>query len=635
MAANSKSAYSSTLGIPDYDLRENWNLSASRIYALSLLKLPSSQKMLSQSAENAAVFGAIPLSQSANTFMSKDEVVFSFRHNPQSLTQDMPPAVTIQPTFGGMFIEHQGQPFSNITISGTFGIRPVPIKQQTVILGVTLPSLFSGGADVDVRTGLPVGETTGFNDMYNLRYLFSEYFYAKVGGEQVVMVWTNAKNGDAYVVEPIGSGLTISRDKSSPMSASYQITLRAVASIEAYMDNIVSRRKTTPSFIQKITKLSSQLSETANFITSFSSQLSGTVKGVTNTFLGLATDAVGALTSVATGFTTVLNIPKDVIKAALATARRAIDQFDAIIIAARETNRLHSWDAYARDGISTQIADIKNAYAKAHRALDAIATENALFANDSQVPFGRTISVYPNPTSSVAASVANADVINQRAPSGAANAYIRPFDTIRSIALRYVGDATQWHVIARMNNLQAPYISPSGDGQSVLRPGQLIRVPAAGDAGQTPSISPAAQQYPFRPGATAFDDVLGVDAKLQETGGQGTMESYDLVLNETGDVARVRGQANMNQAIALKFATENGELPLHPEFGVAVAVGSRIRNSTFGAINFTARAALLADPRITGIQGLSITLDGSTLNYTGSVQLAGGAGSLSLNYVLR
>jgi hypothetical protein len=168
----------------------------------------------------------------------------------------------------------------------------------------------------------------------------------------------------------------------------------------------------------------------------------------------------------------------------------------------------------------------------------------------------------------------------------------------------------------------------------VLQPGQQILVPSAGNSGQNTSISSSQQQYPFVDG-TSMDSVLGVDAKLESIGGQGVMESYDLVLGTSGDVDRVRGQDNMNQAIALKFAVEQGELPLHTEFGAVATVGSRIRNASFGAINFAARASLLSDPRITDISGLSISLDGGVLRYAGSVQLKGGACSLSLNYVVR
>lgn len=473
--------------------------------------------------------------------------------------------------------------------------------------------------------------------MVALRDLFSTYFRKKAskGSGSYVMLWTNAKNGDAFVVEPVGSGLVISRDKSSPMSASYQLSLRAVKTIYAQLVDSRVKGKSEPSFIQKMTKIQSQIQEAGRFISSFSDRLSGVSRAYANAITGYGSSVADAIGSVATGFNTVLNIPKRLIQDGIRVARQAIDQIDSVLMLARTGTSTQSWGAYFSDGISTELANLKNSYFRMERGFNALFTEKSAFATKAQVCFDRSASLYTRPTSSLASVPISADVINQRAPSGAAYASIRPGDTIRSLALRYLGDAAQWQVLVRLNNLRAPYISPSGDGRSVLRPSQLILVPAAGDAGQTPSISPGNQQYPFRPEETAFDDVLGVDARLLETGGQGTMESYDLVLDETGDVARVRGHDNMNQAIALKFATENGELPLHPEFGVAATVGARIRNSTFGAINFTARSTLLADPRITGLEGLSITLDGSTLQYSGTVQLAGGAGNLSLNYVLR
>lgn len=635
MAAQANGSGSSTLAISSAPVRENWNLSASRLYTLSVINVQSNNQ-LNTGVRNAAQIGAVPFDSSfvpTNIPSISAEAVFSFRHNPQSMSQDMPPAVTIQPTFGGMFIEHQGQPFANITLSGTFGLRPAPIPQKSSVFGITLPSLFSSGAAIDPVTGLPVGETTGFDDMYNLRLLFSMYFKSKSDNKQTIMVWTNAKNGDAYVVEPIGSGLTISRDKSSPMSATYQITLRAVNSVSTYLGGIITRKKTEPSFLQKAAALASRIQEAGSVIASLADRVSGIAKSYVNTLLSVGTSVVGGIFNAISGVANVLNVPRDLVKSAIFTARQLLTGLDSIISVVQAGRGY--LDPYKQWGIESQISNLAAAVRRYLRAMDGVATEKTLFATAVQATSQRTASAYRSTTSPMASVPASADVINQRAPSGAAYASIRPGDTIRSLALRYLGDAAQWQVLVRLNNLRAPYISPSGDGRSVLRPSQLILVPAAGDAGQTPSISPGNQQYPFRPEETAFDDVLGVDARLRETGGQGTMESYDLVLDETGDVARVRGHDNMNQAIALKFATENGELPLHPEFGVAATVGARIRNSTFGAINFTARSTLLADPRITGLEGLSITLDGSTLQYSGTVQLAGGAGNLSLNYVLR
>lgn len=639
--ADTNEAQLPTLVVGNYS-RANWRLSESQIYALGLISVEKTKgndeiSRIGARVNNSFVIDPSRTSGASLSFISSSEaVVYCFGHNPQSLTQDSPPAVTIQPTFGGVFVEHQGQPFANISFSGTFGIRPRPKAQQTTVLGVSLPSLFSNGVTSDLDTGLPAGETTGFDDMHNLRVIFSSYFKAKVTGSNTVMLWTNAKNGDAYIVEPVGSGLVISRDKSSPMSASYQVSLRAIKTVDSYLAEIKPSKKSSPSLIQKLTQLSAQIRQAGNFIQSFSDRLSGVTKASLNTFLGIATDTVEAISSVTNGVTTVMNIPREAVRVAFGAAKRALTALDAVI-GLVEAGRGYT-DPYKRWGIESQLAELKHTVISGLRALNGVSTEKALFATVAQSSFGDTAARYaPSPRTSavLAPTPTTPDVINQRAPGGASYAYVRPQDTIRSIALRYLGDAAQWQILARLNNLRAPYISPAGDGRSVLRPGQNILVPSAGDNGQTPSISPATQQYPYRAQATAFDDVLGVDAKLLEYDGQGTMESYDLVLDETGDVARVRGQANMNQAIALKFATENGELPLHPEIGVAANVGARVRSSTFGAINFSARAALLADPRITSIEGLSITIDGSTLNYTGSVQLAGGAGSLSLDYVLR
>lgn len=161
----------------------------------------------------------------------------------------------------------------------------------------------------------------------------------------------------------------------------------------------------------------------------------------------------------------------------------------------------------------------------------------------------------------------------------------------------------------------------------MLRPGDQILVPS-GASGEGPTISSALEDT-AAVAARALDPVLGVDAKLSGTAGQGTLEMFDLVLDSSGDVARVRGQHNMNQAIAVKFAVEPGELPLHPRFGLLVPVGTNLGALTLSGVSVAVRAALLSDDRITGVDALNIEINGNAIAYRGNVILRDEAGALA------
>lgn len=617
---------------PTVGIKDHWRLTGNNIYALSVVNTK-----IAQSGFNTAATVILNSSNSANGDLSSapgiSEATFRFRMNPANLTQDAPPAVTIQPTFGGTFIEHQGQPYSNISISGTTGLRPGALPQQSTVLGVSVPAFLGGMVGIDKTRGLPQGETTGFDDLRNLRSLFKRYFARKTSeaAGDIVMLWTNAKMGDAYVVEPIGSGLTIIRDKSSPLTASYQISLRTISPVAAYITGSLVRHAEGAGgffgFIQKVTQLATDLRQTFNFIQSVTSRVVQIAQGTVNSVMSVLSSVTEGLAGVISGAASAINVPRYLLSNAISSILSIANAIDSV---------LSSIDAYSVHGVTSELSQVKSAFLRALRITTGLATEKQLFAAPSAAVTDRRRDAYGTRTASsaLASTPRRADVVNQPAPSGAAYTYIRPTDTLRSIALRILGDASQWHVIAQLNNLVAPYISAAGDGYSVLRPGQQILVPSAGNSGQGASISPATQQYPFVDG-TSMDEVLGVDAKLVSFGGQGTMDSFDLELDQSGDVARIRGQDNMNQAVTLKFATEHGELPLHPEFGAVATVGSRVRAATFGAINLATRIALLSDPRIVDISNLSVSIDGDTLRYAGAVTLKGGAGSLSLNYVVR
>jgi hypothetical protein len=619
----------------------HWRLTQNKIYALSVISVTDYGVNMTVVprrfdpgglAPDRAPLPTAPLKTAAEEFLNggifPTEVSFVFGVNPSNLTQDAPPAIYMQPTMGGIFTDHRGQPFANISISGTTGLRPNPKSSTTSVLGVSVPSLLGGAVAINPDTGLPVGEETGFDALVKLKKLFQAYAKMRSDpktGAQTHLLWTNAKMGEAFIVEPVGAGLTIVRDRSSPLTASYSISLRVVDSIDGLLvRSLVQANGGAIGFFEKLARFSQDLRKAVNFFASVTDRVRGIAQAAISSFISVVQGVSDGIANMLAAGARIIAMPRSLIAQAVQSVTTVANALDSL------TSQI---GAYRQFGLATGIAELKNACVNAARSLAGVATERKMFRISADTSMRRGGNVYA-PRSALAPTPASADVPNQRAPSGAGRVLVRQNDTLRSIALRYMGNAAMWQTIARMNNLSPPFIDPNGDGYSVLRPGDQILVPTgASDSGDAATISPATQGAPFVAGRD-LDDVLGVDAKLISTDGAGTLESFDLDLDSTGDVARVRGQDNMHQAIRMKFATEKGELPLNPLYGAGLSVGTSIRNTTLGALIFSARATLVQDDRVTGIDALNVQIDGSTIAYSGHVRLRDNGGTLTLNQVV-
>lgn len=177
-------------------------------------------------------------------------------------------------------------------------------------------------------------------------------------------------------------------------------------------------------------------------------------------------------------------------------------------------------------------------------------------------------------------------------------------DTLQAIALRELGDASQWSNLAWLNGLVPPYLTdnPQAARTGVLVTGASIRVPAATsrvDAGVNP------------------EDVFLVDCALPK----GQFEF------ENGDFAMVSGRANLSQAIAHRMMTDHGELLFHGTYGANLG---RLKGSINGpALEMVgadyARESLLDEERIQSVKSVVATTAGDVLSINAEVAPITGA----------
>jgi hypothetical protein len=168
-------------------------------------------------------------------------------------------------------------------------------------------------------------------------------------------------------------------------------------------------------------------------------------------------------------------------------------------------------------------------------------------------------------------------------------------DTIERVALRELGDARSWRVLANVNGLLWPYVTddPAAASATVLLTSGTIKVPAAQAAA---------------PSAVTDDTLLGTD--LLMVGGQLQ------VLN--GDLAVVSGEQNLIAAVVRRLTVRLRELPYYPWYGTLLRtlIGKRGNASTDQLAGSYAASSIASDPRIESVSNTIATIKGDSITVT-------------------
>ncbi|MFT8945936.1 MAG: hypothetical protein ABF876_05065 [Acetobacter aceti] len=178
-------------------------------------------------------------------------------------------------------------------------------------------------------------------------------------------------------------------------------------------------------------------------------------------------------------------------------------------------------------------------------------------------------------------------------------------DTLERIALRELGDASQWYVLAWLNGLREPWISddPASQSETVLLAGQdTINVPSGAVASSA---------------IVDQTDIFGTD--VAQASGQ-------IQFGSDGDLATVSGKDNLMQALNNRMKSRLRDLVYHPGYGNALPVmigktGSAASAELCGV--FVARC-ICGDPRIDTVQSMTVALSGGTATVEGSFIAVGG-----------
>lgn len=163
----------------------------------------------------------------------------------------------------------------------------------------------------------------------------------------------------------------------------------------------------------------------------------------------------------------------------------------------------------------------------------------------------------------------------------------RAGDSVQSIALRAYGDASRWTEIAEANGLRSP--RHWGDGAPIV-------------AGDTLSIPLDDTSEARRRGeAVLYDRDLTLD-----------LSTGDLVLR-SNDLATIEGARNLEQGLALRLLTAQGDVWTLPEYGLPVRVGGSAVQREIAYLSAHVSEQLKRDARVRDVVDVEVIIEGDKI----------------------
>lgn len=533
------------------------------------------------------------------------------------------PATNIIPTQnGGKFVESHGNIFKDIRIGGTVGLRPNPTPTEVIPglaeatgVSLTAPSLLR---PTDPR-GLHPDEITGFDDLIFLRNLFRGYWNYKRQNDDARrfgMFWQYNKESESYIVEPTGFNTT--RDSANPLGYNYLITLRTLYKFDTQL-----KAKSDPfSFFQAAGELAAlvdrasrdisiginQMLAANDFISrlpySIASQqmsipldiISKTVNGASRTLRALTT------------FKTTGKRLNDTFKLQLKQTWEQAKETESL---ARELwygkaagdRRVFGGNAATPTDDAAENIHLDH-FVRGSRLLKLtclrLVVADALYARSKQVVVSDYTKHYKENRAKPLYSYTQLDPQNISLPTSAREVDIDKGEDIRSLARKYMGDEAQWKKLAIMNNLKYPYISNTA-GPNVLTPGQKLMVPKLTQANDATSVRQPLNTDESMEELSPILRKYGRDIKLNNLSGT-SVELADLAVSQGGDLELIESVDNVKQAMQIKFATELGDLPTHPDYGALYPIGTKLRLEALQNFAINTRRTVYQDPRVDEIK---------------------------------
>lgn len=560
------------------------------------------------------------------------EAVYSFFVAPQTLNLSEPFAVTVTATQdGGMFTESNGQVFKNISMSGTTGWRPNPKvleagTSESLDLLDTLPNKSSNITSNDIlkktNRKIPDTEVSGFQEFLILRNLFRYYADIKrtKRASEVLMMFINLKEGEAYVVEPIT--FNSERSTSNRFHFKYSIqfkglqyfwneTLSGVGTREREKDIDFEKRGSREPFDRTSSALNRALSSLQKAKNTVAANW-GRVTYLTNALAS----SLGAAVDLGSEF---LNMPDAMLSTLEGDLDSIVRSLGKAVIASNEFNN----DLLGTNGGGTfGVANRFRKFKESLYSIPKLGASGEYTAKGSRAT-ERNESLYQ------AATDGRSPYNPQRGRTTAENGqdfrldYSNPFsyvigqgETTEDIAFKLYGTRELARAIIDFNGLEYPYISerriaplvgPFTPSPKVRYTGDTILVPNfTGEVDNRNNVFVPANAVDETDRQTYLDRRMGTDLELEYNP---TTKLYDLKIRD-GNFALVRGKKNILQSYGIKLGIEQGDLSFHPDFGLAPIAGQKASAFQLFRLQQSIKSTLLSDGRTDSVSNMEVFLRG-------------------------
>lgn len=584
---------------------------------------------------------------------SRPTAEFFFNTPPRQVEMSEPFTTRVVATQnGGKFIESHGSIFKDIRVTGTTGLRPrkgaptvIPLLSTGAFDGLVsaLTEPFSPGGANQLRK-IPVTEVTGFDDIHFLRNIFRRYSDAKSRGEQVVMVWRNIKDNDYWVVEP--KDFRLSQDSKNPLTYQYQIQLQGLSLFSVVRPDIpddpLALVRDAQRFISRISEFKQNLTSTFLVIATQITRIQGAgYFGISNT-LGTLTSVIRGLEAI---FTNAGQSTANLTRAAV----QAQAEFDEAITSLGAV--FEPPISAPPGGVAT--VDDRDATIQALRAalrsLRALLAEESLQTNISQVEGtvrNRIGARYRRPGNGAGAPTSPrtggdpAFIGSSSTAATIAEGTVGVGETIRDLSRRLLGDYRRWHELVLLNDLRSPYTTDGVTTPGVLSSGDSILFPSISTTIRSTTVGSPNQSTEEQEGdldnpGSVLSQTYGRDIRLKSVKSAGSIDFTDLAINQRGDISTVVGVPNVQQAIRVRFLTEQGDLPVHPTYGASFPIGSKADVFSFNTFRVNTLATMKSDPRIKEVVSLDFTAVGDILYVNGVLLLQDAQDYVATNFALR
>ncbi len=173
--------------------------------------------------------------------------------------------------------------------------------------------------------------------------------------------------------------------------------------------------------------------------------------------------------------------------------------------------------------------------------------------------------------------------------------------------VQVVNIAGQTITIVGVDRVENAVAAAGGRIIRVLRPGQKLKVPVPQSTAVSETVVSRTE--------TVEQDLFGNDIFLDEEG--------DFQSDGKGDISTVKGIENMKVALIDRLTTEQGELTKHPDYGAPIAriIGEPGDQNALTVARLELKSTLLQDPRIKGVDNLSLKKTDDALNVDMNLRL--------------